>query len=184
MGRKELYEMITLDFEEFLDFRDEEEIRNMLFKNKKIPFIYKKRIEELFMEYITYGGYPEVVLQPDKTKKIRKLDQLSTDYIKKDIYDANIAEIDKFFSLLKILASQVGELVNASELSNTLELDAKTVEKYLYIMRKSFTIALHKPFRSNIRAELIKMPKVFFFDLGLRNSLLDNFNPIFDRLDK
>jgi hypothetical protein len=86
MWRKELYEIITLDFEEFLDFRNELEIKEVLFERKKIPLWYKNRIEELFLEYITYWWYPDVVLQPDKAKKIRKLELLSKEkYPKMDL---------------------------------------------------------------------------------------------------
>ena len=184
MGRKRMFEIITLNFEEFLDFRDEHKIKELLFAEKKIPLWYKDRIEELFLEYITYGGYPEVVLLPDRERKKRKLEQLSLDYIKKDIYDANIQEVDKFFAILKILATQTWELVNASDLAKTLQIDTKTVEKYLYIMRKSYCISLTKPFWTNVKAELTKMPKVYFFDLGLRNSFLNNFENINERLDK
>jgi predicted AAA+ superfamily ATPase len=72
---------------------------------------------------------------------------------------------EKFFAILKILAGQAGGLLNAKEISKTLEIDVRTVEKYLYVMQKSYSIALVRPFWSNIRAELTKMPKIFFFDL-------------------
>ncbi|MDR2411306.1 MAG: hypothetical protein LBD88_01585 [Candidatus Peribacteria bacterium] len=70
------------------------------------------------------------------------------------------------------------------EIANSLQIDTKTVEKYIYIMRKSYTISLIKPFWTNLKAELRKMPKVFFFDLGLRNAILNNFENINDRFDK
>jgi predicted AAA+ superfamily ATPase len=54
MGRKKMFELFSLDFEEFLDFREETELKTLLFEDRKIPLIYKKRIDELFMEYITY----------------------------------------------------------------------------------------------------------------------------------
>jgi predicted AAA+ superfamily ATPase len=75
-------------------------------------------------------------------------------------------------------------LVNKRELSKTLSLNIATVDKYLYVMEKSYSIAFSKPFWSNVRKELIKMPKVYFLDLGLRNSLLDTFENITNRLDK
>jgi predicted AAA+ superfamily ATPase len=118
----------------------------------------------LFLEYLTYGGYPEVILLSEREKKKRKLEQLSLDYIKKDIYEANVQEVDKFFALLKILASQTGALVNVSDLSSALQLSQQTIEKYLYVMRKSYCISLVKPFWTNVKAELIKMPKVYFVD--------------------
>jgi predicted AAA+ superfamily ATPase len=63
-------------------------------------------VKELFLEYITYGAYPEVVLLDDNEKKKRKLELLTTDYIKKDIFEANISEINAFFGMLRVLASQ------------------------------------------------------------------------------
>jgi predicted AAA+ superfamily ATPase len=164
MGRKELYEIFSMNFEEFLDFQEEIIIKEFLFDKKKIPLGYKNRIDELFLEYLTYGGYPEVVLLSDREKKQRKLEQLSLDYIKKDIYDANLQEADKFFALLKILATQIGSLVNVSDLSNALQISQQTVEKYLYVMRKSYSISLVKPFWTNVKAELVKMPKAYFLD--------------------
>jgi predicted AAA+ superfamily ATPase len=71
-----------------------------------------------------------------------------------------------------------------SELANTLNLTMPTIEKYLYIMQKSFHIALIRPFYKNTRKELTKMPKVYFYDTGLRNSLMNNFEPLFTRNDK
>ncbi|MDR3150706.1 MAG: DUF4143 domain-containing protein [Candidatus Peribacteria bacterium] len=70
------------------------------------------------------------------------------------------------------------------ELSRTLEVSHQTIEKYLYVMKKSYTIALISSFWTNVRAELTKMPKVYFFDLGLRNAILKNFENILDRFDK
>ena len=125
-----------------------------------------------------------MVLTSDTEQKIELLASLSSDYIKKDLYDTHIEGVDKFFAILRILANQVGELVNMKEIANTLELDVRTVEKYLYIMKKSYSLALVKPFWTNVRAELIKMPKVFFFDLGLRNAFLNDFKMITERIDK
>jgi len=184
MGRKRMFELFTLDFEEFLDFREEQQLKEILFTHRKMPLWYIERINELFREYITYWGYPEVVLTPDVEQKIELLGSLSSDYIKKDLYDSRIEWIDKFFAILRILASQVGELVNMRDIASTLEIDVRTVEKYLHIMRKSYSLALVKPFRTNVRAELIKMPKVFFFDLGLRNAFLNDFKTISERIDK
>jgi hypothetical protein len=71
-----------------------------------------------------------------------------------------------------------------NEIANTFNLSMPTVEKYIYIMQKSFHIALVRPYYTNIRKELSKMPKVYFYDLGFRNSLLKNFENINTRLDK
>lgn len=184
MWRKELYELLTLDFSEFLDFKDENNLKDYIFSHQKVPVWHENRVRELFLEYITYGGYPEVVLFRDIADKVKKLQSLSNDYIKKDIYDSNIGESDNFLSLLSILANQTGELVNINELSKTLSMSNETIKRYLYVMRKSYSIGLSKPFWTNIRAELTKMPKVFFLDLWLRNSFLKNYENINHRLDK
>lgn len=176
--------MGTLDFEEFLEFKQQKEIKNLLFKKRTLPTIKKYVVQQLWEEYCIYGGYPEIVLYPTNEQKKLKLSEFAFDYVKKDIYDANIADSDKFLSLLKILASQIGELVNAHELANTLNLSAPTIEKYLYVLQKSFHIILIKPFHTNIRKELTKMPKVYFYDTGLRNALINNFDPMTSRSDK
>jgi len=184
IGRKKVFNMYTLDFEEFLDFKEENEIKTILFKDQNIPLLYRDKIAQLFWEYISYWWYPEIVLIKDHDKKIQRLNDFTFDYIKKDIYDANISDSDKFFSILKILANQTWELVNMNEIANTCNLSLPTVEKYIYIMQKSFHVALIRPYHTNVRKELSKMPKIYFYDLWFRNSLLRNFEPILLRWDK
>lgn len=182
--RKKVFNIYTLDFEEFLDFKGELEIKESLFVNRKTPVLYKSKIENLFLEYITYWWYPEIVLLNDNEKKIERLSDFTLDYIKKDIYDSNIADSDKFLAILKVLAHQSWELLNMNEIANTFNLSLPTVEKYIYIMQKSFHIALLRPYYTNIRKELSKMPKVYFYDLWFRNSLIRNFENISFRQDK
>lgn len=184
IGRKKVFFLPTLDFEEFLDFKGQNEVKDTIFIKKNIPTLQKANIERLFLEYITFWGYPEIVLMDSVEQKKERLLEYSQDFIKKDIYEANIQDQDKFFNILKILASQCGELVNTNELANTLNISFTTIEKYIYVMQKSFHIALMKPFYTNIRKELSKMPKVYFYDLGMRNAVLRNFDAISNRMDK
>jgi predicted AAA+ superfamily ATPase len=95
-----------------------------------------------------------------------------------------IKKKDKFFALLKLLAMQVGGLVNLSELANTLGISLTAVENYLLILEKSFQVKKIRPFFANLRKELTRMPKIYFFDLGMRNIVLDNFDLPEFRLDK
>ncbi len=184
MGRKKIFYLYGLSFNEFLLFKNEQEIIVSIKQSNNIGLIYKKKLEQLFSEYITYGGYPAIVLEPDYNKKRELLSEIALDYIKKDIYEANIQDQEKYFKILKTLAVQIGCLVNNNEIANTMRLSATTVEKYLYVMQKCFQVALVKPFYKNIRKELTKMPKVFFYDLGLRNFLNNDFNNIELRADK
>ncbi len=184
VGRKELFTIYTLSFEEFLVFKQKEKLIAHL-TSKEIPLLPRQELIMLYNEYITYWGYPECVTLSSLEEKREYLREIATTYIKKDINEAGVDQDQKYFYLLKILASQVGNLVNTNELSNILWLSTTTVSKYLYIMEKSFHISLIKPFfGSNIRKELTKMPKVYFLDLWLRNYLVNNFEPFEVRVDK
>ena len=105
-------------------------------------------------------------------------------YIKKDIYEAGIKQEDNFYRFFKILSMQVGNLVNSSELANGLGISKTAVDNYLYVMEKSFHISRVKPLFKNVRKELIKMPKIHFLDLGLRNFFANNFSQFEFRTDK
>lgn len=181
-GRKFIFELFGLNFYEFLAFKKEDEI--IEYNRKKVPEIYHNRLIELWGEYLKFGSYPEVVLNNDVQIKKTIIEGLALSYVKKDIYEANIKETEKYFHILKILACQTGQLVNANQIANTINLSIKTVEDYLRVMQKSYHLALIRPFFRNLKKELTKMPKVYFYDLGLRNYLINNFDSIDDRLDR
>jgi len=182
-GRKKIFYVRTLSLQEFLRFKNEEELARIVSEKKEPALQEKEKINFYFREYLTYGGYPRVVLAPIE-EKADTLREIAYSYIKKDIYEANVRQDEIFYKLLKILAGQIGNLVNASELALTLGVSKTTIDNYLYIMRKSFHIHLISPFHKNIRKELTKMPKVYFADLGLRNFFTDNFKSFEVREDK
>lgn len=180
-GRKKLFIIFTLAFREFLRFKSEPELSAKNFS--KLTLSEKSKIQILYSEYITWGGYPKVVLAPN-AEKTELLRDLVYSYVKKDIFEANIRQDEDFYRLFKILANQVGNLLNSLELSKTLGISKTAVDNYLSVMQKSFHIKLVKPFFKNIRKELTKMPKVYFTDLGLRNFLKNDFRVFLDRDDK
>ncbi len=181
--RKKIFYIQTLSFEEFLIFKEKKELLKYL-KNKKIPLIVKKDLENYYYEYITYWWYPDVVLAKSLDEKKEILQEIWLSYIKKDILEAWVKNDEKYYFILKILASQVWNLLNINEISNTVNLPISTVERYIYIMKKSFHIATISPFHQNIRKELTKMPKVYFYDVWLRNFFINNFESFNFRLDK
>lgn len=129
-------------------------------------------LRDLYIEYIIFGAYPAVVLEKKIEIKSYILKQIINTYIKKNIRDlANIREINKFNQLIKVLASQSGNLLNILELSNTLNLSQQTVENYIFILENTYIIKIVYPFHKNIRSELSKMPKLYFEDTGLMNLL-------------
>ena len=139
---------------------------------------------EQFEEFITFGGYPEVVKTDNLEEKINILDDIKNSYIKRDVLESKIDNEQKFYLLMQVLSMQTGNLLNKHELSKSLRIDIKTVDKYLFVLQKCFHITLISPFYKNLKKELVKMPKIYFNDLGLRNLLCGNFNNSFSRIDK
>ena len=181
VGQKKIFYVRTLSFREFLRFKNKDNLSKKNFQ--EISLSERDEITANYYEYMIYGGYPRVVLSPIQEKK-DILRDIAYSYIKKDIYESNIRQDETFYRLFKILASQVGNLVNTSELAGTLGVSRTSIDNYLYIMQKSFHIALVKPFFKNIRKELTKMPKVYFWDTGLRNFFVSNFDGLEGREDK
>ncbi len=186
-GRKKIFEFYPLAFDEFLHFKQQDELITHWQHMQERPNyqgINKNKINTLFDEYLIYGGYPAVVLANTLPEKQDLLQELVSSYMKKDALEAGIKEELKFFELAKIMADQIGNLVNHNELANTLKMASTTVENYIYLMQKTFIVQLLSPFYGNLRKELTKMPKLYFNDNGLRNALLHNFNTLNNRADK
>lgn len=191
-GRKKIFYILPLNLADFISFKGKEELIHPggeissleSSASPSLNILQQREMERLLEEYMLYGGYPKIVLEDDASIKIELLQEILNSYIKKDAIEADLRSRDKFFALLRILASQAGSLVNESELANTLAISTSAVRNYLYVMRKSFHIRLIEPFYNNIRKEISKMPKVYLFDTGLRNRILNNFEPLDMRPDK
>jgi len=183
-GRKKIFHVATLSFREFLRFKAEDALVELLpteFKDEnrdvQVGRIDAEKISLYYREYLLFGGYPRVVLSPLEEKN-DLLRELAFSYIKKDIHDSKVRQDQEFYKLLTIMASQIGCLVNSQELANTLGVSKTLVNNYLVIMQKSLYLVFIKPFYNNVRKELTKMPKVYFQDLGLRNFFTRNFESI------
>jgi len=141
-------------------------------------------LEEIRMlpHRLVFGYYPEVVTKPGVEKEILK--QLTDSYLYKDILMwERIKKPDKLVRLLQSLAFQVGNEVSYNELANNLELDNQTVEKYIQLLEQVFVIFRLGAFSRNLRKELKRSRKIYFYDNGIRNSLIANFNPPEIRID-
>jgi uncharacterized protein len=186
-GRKKIFELPTLDFEEFLMFTQQEEALGELLRLRSGEIQKSVMGPQLWIgleEYITYGGYPAVVLETQPDIKIERLQELRDAFVKRDILEAGVTDETRFYRLMVLLASQTGNLLNINELANTLRLTHNATDQFLYVLQKCFHINLVKPFFQNLRKELVKMPKVYFNDLGLRNVLINYFAPFEQRADK
>jgi predicted AAA+ superfamily ATPase len=139
--------------------------------------------KRLLRHRLLYGYYPDVVVNHGDEQRI--LRQLSDSYLYKDILQwEGIQKPDRLLTLLKALAFQIGSQASYNELAQTCGLDPKTVEKYVLLLEKTFVIFRLGSFARNLRNELKFSRKIYFYDNGIRNSLISNFNQIEMRDDK
>ncbi len=135
--------------------------------------------------WLRFGMYPELVLMESHEQKNRYLNELAASYLYKDILAlGGIKFPEKLHQLLKLLAFQIGNLVSIHELANTLQLHRDAVLNYIQLLEKSFVIFRLGGLSRNLRKEVVKMDKIYFYDLGIRNMLTGNFNPLNERMDK
>lgn len=172
-GRKRIFELFTLNFEEFVNFRTGYKYEAKLDEFVEID---TEKIIELLGEYLNFGGYPRVVLEETLKEKQKVIDEIYQSYLEKDItYLLAVVKTEAFGHLVRLMAAQVGNLVNVSELSSTLGISVKTVKHYLWYLEKTFIIHKISPFFKNIRKEISKSPVFYFGDLGLRNYAMGEF---------
>ena len=135
-------------------------------------------IEKSLTSLLIFGSYPEVYLANEPNKQ-RLLTDITSSYLYKDILE--LEQIKNPASLHKILSAialQIGSEVSLTELSNLVGLDYKTIERYIDLLEKNLVIFRLPPYFSNKRKSLSKLNKIYFYDLGVRNSLINNFNPL------
>lgn len=132
---------------------------------------------------LRFGLYPEVFLSHE-TEAIEELNNITANYLYKDILQfENLKRSDLLSNLLRALALQIGSEISLNELSRLLGENVHTIKRYIDLLEKSFVIFRLTSFSRNLRKEIAKGQKVFFYDLGIRNALLQNFNPLSMRND-
>jgi len=134
-------------------------------------------LPQLLEEGMIYGGYPEVVLAGSPERKRAVLRQLAADYLLKDIFAQVSVNRDRLHDLLRMIAFQIGSEVSLPELAGAVRLDAKTVDRYLGLLEEAFVLFRLGAFSRNLRKEVAKSRKIYFTDPGIRNALLDAFQP-------
>jgi predicted AAA+ superfamily ATPase len=185
-GRKKIFQLYTCSFDEYLKMSNKGDLYEELKRIQINPTAKTLHIEILQQEwnnYMIYGGYPAVVTEPNNKEKMAYLKEIRDSFVKRDILESGVQNENVFYNLFRIIAGQTGNLINVNELSRSLNAKNETISNYLYILQKCFHIALLRPFKKNLRKELTKMPKVFLFDNGLRNCLINNFETPSFRMD-
>ncbi len=163
-GRKFQYTLLPISTEEMINHSS---------------YLEEKR---LLSTRLIYGMYPDIINNPGKEQKI--LNNLSGSYLYKDIFSfQDIRKPEVLEKLLQALALQIGSPVSYNELANTVGMDIKSIMRYLDLLEKSFVIFRLKSLSRNLRTELKKSRKIYFYDNGIRNALISNFNSIDMRTD-
>ncbi len=170
------------------------EISETLTGRKDEFYLYPFSIEELSQKYskieinrllekrMIYGMYPEAVRGGEDV--VKNLKSLAQSYVYKDVLQyQNIKNPEVLVKLLQALALQIGNEVSYNELASLTGLDKNTVSNYIQILEKAFIIFRLSPFSRNLRKELKKMRKIYFYDTGIRNALISNFNSLDIRQD-
>ncbi|MFH1408108.1 MAG: ATP-binding protein [Patescibacteria group bacterium] len=172
-GRKRVFELNTLNFNEFVNFKTEYRYKNRL---NNFFALEQEKTQALLKEYLVFGGYPKVVLSQTLEEKNAVMGEIYRSYVEKDIkYLLNLEKTEEFSNLVKIISSQIGGMVNFSEIASTIGLSHKTVKLYLWYLEKTFILKKLTPYFRNTRKEVSKTPVYYFYDLGLRNYILNLF---------
>jgi len=183
-GRKKVFKLNPVSFEEFVNFKTEYRYKGRL---EEFFEIEVEKRETLLWEYLNYGGYPRIITAERDREKREIIDEISHSYLEKDIsYLLRVERVDAFSNLVRILASQLGQLVSYSRIASEINLSIKTLKNYLWYAEKTFVLQKLTPYFKNVRKEIVKAPVYYFYDLGLRNysigkfGNLIEFGPIFE----
>lgn len=130
-------------------------------------------------EYLIFGSYPKILTIKTSEEKAKQLRALVNSYLLKDILELEEVKGSKILlDLLRLLAFQIGSEVSLSELAQNLPIDPKTVARYLDLLEKTFVITAVRGYSRNLRKEISNKSKYYFYDNGIRNAVISNFNPI------
>jgi predicted AAA+ superfamily ATPase len=175
-----------------LDIANEinEPVTGRMFEYKLLPFSLKelennsskKEQERLLYDRLIFGLYPEVVTKPEDRKRL--LTTLANNYLYKDLLEyKGIRKPELLQKLVRALALQVGSEVSYNELANLIGVNKETIENYIDLLEKCFVVFRLNSFSGNIRSEIKKGKKIYFYDNGIRNAVISNFSPIELRTD-
>ena len=164
-GRSRFFYMTPFSFSELVENED------LLAVNSKLENILR------------FGTYPEVYNKPEEYA-IEELDNIASNYLYKDVLQfERLKKPEVLYNLLKLLAFQIGSEVSLNELSNKLNVHVNTVKRYIELLENSFVIFGLSALSNNPRNEIGKNKKYYFYDCGIRNSIIRNFNSLTFRND-
>jgi predicted AAA+ superfamily ATPase len=167
-GRKRIFEMYPLDFEEFLHFKEVDTKGIQKEKMKLFLPTYYSKYKILYEEYIKFGGFPEVILAQNEQDKIEYLKDILDSHIELDIkLLGDLSASDVLYKLILLLANRVGSKIDYTKISSLLGVNRNKVKEYILLLEHTYLIKTVKPFTKGIDKEISKQEKIFFTDNGL-----------------
>lgn len=195
VGRVFVYELLPFDFEEYLAAKAPELLPayRPMRVSLELPLVAESALpghamySELLAHYdahVRFGGYPRVVMAETEEEKQTVLRSMYNTYFLREVRDI-LGLIDTYAleALIRSLALQIGNLVSYQELGRTAGLSYQSIKKYLSFLEKTYVCFLARPYFSNKRVEIVKNPKVYFFDTGFRNHIVQDFRRVSERVD-
>ena len=155
-------------------------VSQLEFKKDMNQFELKQKKED----FLIFGSYPEVIEAKTSEEKAKILTGIASSYLLRDIIELEkVGDVKILFDLLKLVAFQIGSEVSLTELGSNLGIDKKTVARYLWLLEQSFILYNLRGFSRNLRKEISKKSKYYFYDNGIRNAVINNFNDLSTRND-
>lgn len=186
-GRILAFTLYPFSFREFLNTRSKELYHYLVKEDRHaiLDEVLLRKTYGLLEEFIIFGGYPRVVVAETREEKQEVLRNILNIYLLRDVRDIfGLTDDYRVLNLIKALSLQIGNIISYEELSTITHQGAHAVKNNLNLLEKTYIIRLLRPYFTNKRTELVKNPKVYFFDTGLRNSAVNDFKGLNLRQDK
>ncbi len=196
-GRVFKFKLFTFSFREFLRYRDgdlyrsfrnrEKDINGWINGDKEMSIseTIMDRLEGLRREYAVYGGYPRVVLSDTEEEKRIVLDNIVDTYLLREIRDVlGITEDREILNLMKLLALRMSEQINYTAVCEKGGISYNDLKRWLNILEHTFVMEQVRPFYTNKQKEVVKAPKIYFYDSGFRNAILNSYHSLDLRQDR
>lgn len=155
-----------------------------LAQNELLAQFNQFELRQKLEEFLIFGSYPEVMAASKRLEKIEVIHEITDSYLLKDILAFDRIKSSRvILNLIQLLAFQIGSQVSLNELATQVGADTKTIGRYLDLLEKSFVIIRLSGFSRNLRQEVTNKSKYYFFDNGIRNAVIAQFNPLEQRND-
>ncbi|WP_257666720.1 ATP-binding protein [Parapedobacter tibetensis] len=174
-GRKRIFELYPLSFKEFLVFKEVWKDKFNEYAGKTFQASWYNQMKNWYQEYLTYGGFPEVVLETHAADKMELLRDIINSYIELDVkLLADYSQSEDLYKLTKLLAARVGNKIDHSKLGSISGINRQKIASYVQLFEQTYLICQIAPFTRNIDKEIAHQKKVYFADTGLLHALAGN----------